>query len=341
MMSSKAHITFLNTPLQRYLGVGPDFQNYWDWKDSFHPNDIWGIETAMRESVEKRQGHTGEYRIRRFDGEYRAIILESLPRLGANGQFIGFAGAITDITERKQAEIRSAVATEKLRREVAEHTKTAQEVRLLTARLMTAREDERKHLATELHDDLNQQIAAVSIAMGNLKRQIEISPREASHQSDLIQREIVQISETVHRISHELHPAAMEYNGLIPNLRSACDKFAQLTGIRVSFVAPANFRDPEEATSITIYRIVQEALQNIAKHAGSLTAEVQIERLEDVLQLSISDEGVGMPPAEERKQGIGLVSIRERVKLVKGSLQIDSTPGAGTTLTVRIPIGNA
>src|SRR5439155_21490877 len=201
------------------------------------------------------------------------------------------------------------------------------------------REDERKRLARELHDDLNQQIAAVSIAMGILKRQIPAGQAEARGQVDRIHQKLMQLAESVRRMSHELHPAILEYQGLPAALRSCCDEFGVLTGIRVSFQTDGSFDEVPSSTALCLYRITQEALQNIAKHAQAATAEVGLDRSEKLLRLTVSDSGVGMDPdSAESNPGLGLISIKERARLAGGTVEIRSEPNHGASLTVQVPV---
>lgn len=206
------------------------------------------------------------------------------------------------------------------------------------ARLIGAQEEERKRLARELHDDMNQQIAALSIAMSNLKRQIPEQQANARLQSDHIHQKLVQIAETVRRMSHELHPAILQYSGLAAALQSYCRDFVGLTAVQVSLTIEGEFDGVSPGTALCLYRITQEGLRNGAKHAKVDRAAVALRHSGGVSVLTVSDSGVGMEPASgEGTAGLGLVSIRERTRLARGTLEITSKPNRGTTITVRIP----
>jgi signal transduction histidine kinase len=212
------------------------------------------------------------------------------------------------------------------------------EVQALNARLIGAQEEERARLARELHDDVSQQIAALSIGMSNLKRQIPPQQGEAREQTNRIHQKLVQVAESIRRLSHELHPAVLEYSGLAAALRTYCSEFELLTGIRVSLQAYGSFEGVPSPIALCIYRITQEALQNVAKHANVGEAEVELRRSDGILCLSVSDHGPGIKPSRAATPvGLGLVSIRERTRLVNGTFEIQSTPDQGTTLLVRIP----
>jgi signal transduction histidine kinase len=225
-----------------------------------------------------------------------------------------------------------------LKRSVFEARGAEQHIKALSGRLINAQEEERARLARELHDDLSQQIAALSIAVGNLKRHIPEEQSGARAEGDQIHQKLVQVSETVRRMSHELHPAILQYSGLAAALQSYCKEFGALTGVAVSLTIDGKLDNVPSATALSIYRITQESLRNVAKHAQVATAAVEMRHAAGLLSLTISDAGVGMELASaEATAGLGLVSIRERTRLVGGSVQITSKPTQGTTITVRIP----
>jgi signal transduction histidine kinase len=225
-----------------------------------------------------------------------------------------------------------------LKQSVFEAREAEQHIKALSGRLINAQEEERARLARELHDDLSQQIAALGIAMGNLKRQIPEEQSGARAEGDQIHQKLVQVSETVRRMSHELHPAILKYAGLAAALQSYCTEFGAMTGVAVSLTIDGEFDNLPSGSALCIYRITQESLRNVAKHAQVTTAAVEIRHANGLLSLTISDAGVGMELASAgATAGLGLVSIRERTRLVGGNVQITSKPAQGTTITVRIP----
>jgi len=332
---------FINTPFARFLGTDQEILQG-TWIDYLHPDDRERARAAFRECIADRREYVMEYSIRRFDGEYRRVISQGLPRFSPTGLFLGYAGSIVDITDRRQAEQQLRITNDALADELAERTRHESEIRLLSARLMNAQEEERGRLARELHDDLSQQIAALSIAMGNLKRQIPGEQIEVRSQSDRIQHKLVHASETVRRISHQLHPAVLEHSGLVSALRSYCEEFGLLTGIQVSVDTEGSFDRVPSAVALSLYRITQEALQNVAKHARIGEARVALRNLEDILSLTISDLGVGMElPALNLAGGLGLLSIKERTRLIHGTVEFSSRLNQGATVIVKVPLGDA
>ena len=175
--------------------------------------------------------------------------------------------------------------------------------------------------------------------MSNLKRQIPTEQAGAREQSGRIQQNLAQISESIRRLSHELHPAVLELSGLGAALCGYCSEFGLLTNIRVSCKTDGSFESVPSGVALCVYRITQEALQNVAKHARVSEAEVELTRTNGLLCLTISDRGAGMKPNRTGiPSGLGLVSIKERTRLVNGTFEIQSQPNRGTALRVKIPV---
>ena len=224
-------------------------------------------------------------------------------------------------------------------RDISERVRTEAEIKALHARVIAAQEEERTRIARELHDDFSQQVAALSIAMSNLKRQLPEEQAEAREQSERIQGQLVQVSGSIRRLSHELHPAALEYSGLGVALRGYCEEFGLRTRIRVACLTHGSFDGVPSPVALCIYRITQEALQNVAKHAHVDEATVELTRTEGWLSLTVSDRGAGMEMNRSGGHaGLGLVSIKERARLVNGACEIRSWPNYGTTLGVKIAL---
>jgi PAS domain S-box-containing protein len=326
MSSATEENSFINKPFADFLGM--DRQSLlWDWANHLHPEDAERTRARFLDCQARRSQYAAEFRIRRSDGEYRWMVSRGLPRFSAKGDFVGYAGSLLDITDRKQAEEQLRTTNAALAEELDERTRTEKEIQALSARLINAQEEERTRLARELHDDLSQQIAALSIATSNLKTDIPEEQAGARAQSDRLQQKLADLAESIRRLSHELHPAVLKHAGLAAALRAYCSEFSSLTGIRVALEAEGSFDGLPSAASLCIYRIVQEGLQNVAKHAR--------------VTLTIVDRGAGMAPDRTGAAvGLGLVSIKERTRLVNGTVNIQSTPNQGTTITVSIPAEN-
>jgi two-component system sensor histidine kinase UhpB len=323
MADPKMENSFLNAPLAKFLGTF-DTQLRQAWTAAIHPDDAERARTTFRGHMNNHTGYTQEYRMRRYDGEYRWMVSQAVPRFSADGVFLGFAGSMLDMTGRRLAEGRLREANKRLQE--------------LSTRLIGAQEEERKRLARELHDDLSQQIAALSLATGNLKRQIPADRAEARAQADAIHGKLVHLAEGVRRMSHELHPAVLQYSGLEPALRSYCEEFGALTGLEIALEIEGSFEHVAPDAALCLFRVTQEALRNVAKHAKVSKASVALRRADRVLQLRVTDGGVGMEAGAARsKVGLGLLNIQERTRLVGGKAEIRSGPGEGTSVIVEVP----
>ncbi len=236
----------------------------------------------------------------------------------------GVVAAIRDVAER--------VRTEETLRQ------SEKDLRTLAGRLIYAQEDERRRLARELHDDLSQRLAMLAIDAEDLQQGLGAYPEPLQKQLRNIQDQVVEIAKDVHDLSRRLHPSILETLGLANAIRSECRSFTQREGITAHFDAqpiPAHIR---KEVTLCIYRIVQEGLRNIAKHARAKEAHVSLSAEGDAICLSIRDDGIGFDPGLSRgRGGLGLASMDERVRLIQGSVTINSKPGAGTAITVRIP----
>ncbi len=206
----------------------------------------------------------------------------------------------------------------------------------MSAALATATDDEARRIARELHDDVTQGLAVLSMDVGKAA---------SEHLSDSLLRErlrdfqskILEISEGIRQLSHRLHPSILDDLGLQDALGYLCGEFEKQQGIPVWFESDPLPEDLRPQIASCLYRIAQECLHNIAKHARALDVTVRLALQADVLELSIADSGVGLDSARATT-GLGLHSIKERARLVNATVTIDSAPGAGTTVVVRVPL---
>jgi signal transduction histidine kinase len=231
-----------------------------------------------------------------------------------------------DITERKQAE--------------AELYQSREELRALTARLIGNEEEEHRRLARELHDDLAQRLTAVAFDLAGLEKECPTgAPASLKKKLHTARAQIVNLSDDVRRLAHQLHPAALELLGLPAALRQICHEACTPGRLQVRFTGrnlPESF-PPDVA--LCFYRVTQECLRNIAKHARSDEVSVTLSGGAPGFRLSIKDNGAGFDSAAPRsKGGLGLISIKERVRLVGGTFSIESRPGRGTRVAVDVPV---
>jgi signal transduction histidine kinase len=263
------------------------------------------------------------------DGEYRAEFRVPLPdlteRLIASwgrvefddkGQPIRMRGVSIDITKHRRAE---------------------QEARDLSGRLITAHEDERARLASSLHDDITQRLALLAIDAGRKERCLADPTAKQAMRS--MRRDLAQISEDVHALCYALHPAILQDLGLIEALKTECDRFRSGEAIPVNFRAEENLDEPPRPIALCMYRIAQEALRNVARHANASAIEVDLRFADVGLRLSVRDNGVGFDPGRKQaRPSLGHASMRQRLSLVGGELRVDSKLGHGTTVQAWAPL---
>ena len=210
----------------------------------------------------------------------------------------------------------------------------------LESRMTTSQEAERAHLARELHDDIVQRLAALSIGLSGLKRhrQVQSNPELGSALISLQQR-TTETAEAVRQLSHDLHPSALDHVALRDALRGHCADFSNQYGVRATFEADpdVDFLDPTSA--LCLYRVAQEALRNVAKHAHATSVHVALRRTGDQITVSVADDGIGFDyGAVNREGGLGLRSLDERVRLARGRLTVESAASVGTTVSALLPV---
>ena len=212
------------------------------------------------------------------------------------------------------------------------------EISALNERLMKAQEQERSRIAGELHDGVMQQMLAVTMMVGTAKRRVTANPADAAATMDKVQEKLVKVGSDIRQLSHDLHPPILQEAGLPSAVRSYCDEFSAAHGLSVSCDADDRARDLSRGAALALFRILQEALGNAAKHAAARQITVRLTRSNDMVSLTVSDDGVGFDRSRSgTSAGLGLITMRERASQLGGTFEFDSTPGAGATIRVVIP----
>ena len=235
---------------------------------------------------------------------------------------------VIDMTERRQAEQAISVGQAEL---IA-----------LTGRMMQAQESERRHIARELHDDLNQNLALLAVELDLLNKKPPESPVRLSERLTKISSHVKELSTFVHDLSHQLHPAKIEQLGLVTALRGLCRDLGASHNLIIDFTADKVADPISPVLGLCLYRIAQEGLRNAIKHSRADGLEVKLRQSADELVMTIADNGAGFDTANHQElAGLGLLSIRERLRLVNGTFQIESKPEEGTRIEVKVPLHQA
>jgi PAS domain S-box-containing protein len=444
-------LDFTGRTVEEELGNG--------WADRVHPDDLPTCLDTYAKSFDRREKFRMEYRLRRYDGEYRWILDMGVPRFNQDSSFAGYIGVGVDLTEQKRAqdalrEMNRALedqaqvlqAEEELLRtfvknvpagvamldremrylqvserwcadygvespqilgrshyevfpdipdrwkqvhrralegqtvraeedrwdrkqgtlwvqweirpwksaagelggilifavDITRHKEMENALRDMSRKMIESQEQDRRRIGRELHDDINQRLAMLSIEIGELRDHDARSSAARKRRLTRIQEGLIEVSSGVQSISHQLHSPNLDYLGLGAAMRSFCRDFAARHNLEIHFQADKISRPIESDVSLCLFRVLQEALHNAAKYSQVHEAGVRLACERDELQLAISDKGVGFDVAEAMKsEGLGLSSMRERVRLINGEISINSRPHGGTTIYVRAPFAVA
>ena len=214
------------------------------------------------------------------------------------------------------------------------------QIRKMLGRLIDVQEAERRRISRELHDDLNQKIATLSISISRLKKNVPMQDRELIGELDRLRETANGLTNEVRRLSHQLHPAVLEHLGLVTALESYISGFTEEEQIDVQLTADLGDERMPFQTSICLYRVAVEALRNVARHSAAESAAVSLKRADGGLELTVTDSGKGfdVETVTQGGGGLGLISVEERLRLLQGSCEIRSEPEQGTTLIARVPL---
>jgi PAS domain S-box-containing protein len=304
----------------------------------YAPNELIGESIELLIPDHLRRGHV-EHRSRYFENPQSRAMGLGLDLRARRRDGSEFAAEISlNSVQSTQGTLAVAFVTDISKRKSDEQAirEQREDLRSLAGRLMTAQDDERRRIARDLHDDLSQRLAFLAMDLGKL------ATKPSAHEliADLrpLQLRAAEAAETVRRISHQLHPSVLDDIGLEAALEQYAEEFEQRSGITTQFTS-RNMPDslPMEVAS-SIYHIAQECLRNVSKHSRTETVSVDLEFRDKLLRLTIKDQGIGLD-ADQSDRGIGIVAMKERAHLVNGKISIQSKTGAGTEVSVEVPVG--
>ena len=311
---NRAWLNFAGRPFEQELGNG--------WIEGVHSNDRERCLRTYFVAFDARMSFSMEYLLRRFDGEYRVVLSTGVPRFTPDGSFSGYIGSAMDITEMKLAE---------------------RKLQSLMGQLINLQDEERRRIATELHDSLGQSLVIIKHRSMICLRELTGSDR-MSEQLEEISSTATSAIDELQEIAHNLRPYELDRLGLVKAVETMVAKLGSSLAIQVSVELDQIDGLLPPAAETSVYRIVQEGLSNVVKHADARNAAVEIRRVEDRLVISVSDNGKGLKAKHkelENRGGFGLAGIAERARMLGGTCVVESKPERGTTLIVKIRLQGA
>ncbi len=316
MCDPKGKVTYLNERRIAFTGPNPNAGYSDSWAAYVHPDDLRNVKDGMSQGLKDRQPFSREYRLRRSDGVYRWMFDVASPRVNGDRSFGGFIGSANDVTDQKLAQ---------------------QALKQMSGQLIEAQEKERRRIARDLHDDICQRLALLSMEIEQTNSDTDELPAATKSSLEEIQQHCSEIAADVQSLSHQLHSSILDHLGITVAIRGLCDEFSKQHGVSSKFTDKDVPRHLPNDVSLCLFRVAQEALHNAVKYSGVSEFDVELSGVEDAVQLVVSDAGAGFDVDEAKKnRGLGLVSMQERVDLVHGRFSVESKPGQGTRIFVAV-----
>ena len=300
------------------------------WDVLVPPEEIEAVKQVYQELAESRSAREHENHWVDRSGRRHLISWSSTLVSEAQDATRHLVWVGVDVTEARLAE--DALEQSEILRQSQE------QLRALTAGLVEAQEEERRRISQELHDDISQRLAALAIQAEVLQKAHGISTDELQRKLGELQKQLEVLSEDLRRTARNLHPFTLTHLGLEPALRAYCEEFSNLRKFKVRFSARTLPAIIPSGVALCVYRVVQEALGNVAKHAEAKRAVVSISGIDDELHVAIRDDGHGFDLNHAKGKGLGLISMEERVRHLSGTFGISAKPGDGTRIDIRIPL---
>ena len=312
--------TYISHVSQASWGYSPDEvvgqMHFYD----IHPEEgREAFKAAVFAAVERKQSFRDVvHAVETKDGRIAWGSVNGIPMLNPDGTLRGYRGSCTDITERKRAE--AALAN-------------------VSRKLIEAQEQERARIGRELHDDIGQRLAMLAIALEQLQQESLALPAEVRNHVGKLLKQTSEIAADIQSLSHELHSAKLQYLGIAAAMRGFCQQFGEQQKVEIGFQSHDLPSPVLPDTALCLFRVLQEALHNSVKHSGVRHIEVRLWGTSGEIQLTVKDSGAGFDrEAAKTSRGLGLISMEERLKLVDGTLSIESQPKSGTTIHARVPL---
>jgi len=280
-----------------------------------HPEDVALVQRTLERASQERKDFDFEHRLVLPDGSVKYVHVVA-HAVSDQSDSIEFVGAVMDVTERRRAE------------EALED---------LAGRLIRAQEEERKRVGRELHDHISQTLGVLTIKIDQLRADQAIAAGAADALEEL-RRDTSDIADDVRRLSHRLHSSTLDYLGLVPALQKLVAEFSERHAIAITFAHASLPRSLPSDVALCLFRVAEEGLTNIAKHSKARSGRVHITGTEDGIHLTVEDAGEGFDVTiAGSKAGLGFVSMQERLRVLHGTIHVDSAPSRGTRIDAWVP----
>ena len=318
MCDAAGNITYLNEQRIAFTGSDPNVGFGDAWTPVVYKDDLKKVLDIFSAGVKSHERFSMEYRLRRQDGAYRWMFDVAAPRVNGDGSFAGFIGSAVDVTDQKMAQD----ALEKV-----------------SGQLIEAQEKERSRLARELHDDICQRLAILSLKIENVNKLGVGGKVSIADQLEKIRQECSELNSDVQSLSHELHPSILDNLGLVTAVKSFCREVSEQNGVVVEFMSDDIPSSLPREISLSLFRVIQEAVHNAIKYSGEKHFEVRLQANNTDVELEVIDRGAGFDAARTSgRTGLGLVSMAERIHQVNGTFKIVSQQHFGTRIQARVPL---
>jgi PAS domain S-box-containing protein len=317
MCDARGRITYLNGRRIAFTGTDSNTDYGDNWITYVHPSDVEHVLGTLYEALKSKQPFSQEYRLRRSDGVYRWMFDVASPRVNGDGSFGGFIGSAIDTTDQQLAQ---------------------QALAKVSGQLIEAQEQERSRIARDLHDDICQRLALLSMEIEQANRATNGSVAATKPNLAIIQKHCAEIATDVQTLSHQLHSATLDCLGVVAAIRAFCGELSRQHQVSVEFTERNVPKHLPRDISLCLFRIAQEALHNALKYSETHQFSVALCATEEEVQLVVRDAGAGFDVDEAKKhRGLGMVSMQERVNLVHGRFSVESKPGQGTRIFAAVP----
>ena len=330
---------------QKFTGQREEQVKGWGWTEAIHPEDLDRVLNEIKKSISKKSRYEVEYRLRRYDGQYRHFMARALPLCERNGKVLEWIGVNIDITDRRQMEDDLRDSRDKLRLRVRQRTaqleKRADQLARLTSELTLAEQRERRRLAEVLHDHLQQFLVAAKMNCESMSRDAGFEHRQTAENTMHILTRAIEASRS---LTTELSPPFLQQGRLSAALNWLVRWMHANHDLSIELQGAENIETDQVDLCIILFQSLRELLFNVVKHAKIKSARLELAwDGDDRLCATVTDQGCGFDPTTIWKQaqsgaGFGLFSVRERLKLIGGNLKLESIPGDGAAISLDLPL---